>query len=391
MQKPRYDIFLRDIAWLSVTAFGGPQGHVARFIDLLVDKRKYLTEEEFLELNALCQILPGPTSSQTIVAIGFQIGGPRLAYLTLLIWCTPAVVLMTTFELMVHFLQTSNISLDFMRYLQPVVVGFVCYAAFRLTILIVDTKTEIFITLLSAIFAFFFRTPWIFPIAVIFGGIISASLKYKNQEEEKKKNIKIRWINFTLFWGIMLVSWILAETTDSPYIRLFVNFYRNGSFVFGGGQVLMPVLLTEFVDYKGFLTNEEFLSGYGLAQVVPGPVFAFASFVGVLSIHEHGIEGQLLAAFLASAGIFLPGTFLIFFVIRFWEELKKYRIIKASLEGITAASTGLVIAASMVLLEPQGVSYINLSIVVLTFLLLQFTKIPQPFFIIAALIVGLII
>ena len=91
----RYYIFLKDVLKLSLTTFGGPQAHLAMMLRLLVEKRRYISEKELIELNALCQILPGPTSTQTLTAIGFQVGGPNLAYLTLLVWITPTALLMT--------------------------------------------------------------------------------------------------------------------------------------------------------------------------------------------------------------------------------------------------------------------------------------------------------
>ena len=131
-KRVRYYIFLRDIFILSISAFGGPQAHFAMFVDLLVQKRGYLSEEDLIELTALCQILPGPTSTQTITAVGFKIGGPNLAYLTLLIWMLPAVTAMTVAAIVISNLQEQEISIEFTKYIQPMAVGFVGYAALRI-------------------------------------------------------------------------------------------------------------------------------------------------------------------------------------------------------------------------------------------------------------------
>jgi len=125
IRKVRYYIFLRDILLLSLTSFGGPQAHIAMFLDVLVTKRGYLTEKELMELNALCQILPGPTSTQTITALGFKVGGPNLAYLTLLVWMMPAVSVMIGAGFIINLLTENKVSLDFLRYIQPVAVGIV--------------------------------------------------------------------------------------------------------------------------------------------------------------------------------------------------------------------------------------------------------------------------
>jgi chromate transporter len=125
-------------------------------------------------------------------------------------------------------------------------------------------------------------------------------------------------------------------------------------------------------------------------QAIPGPVFSFCAYVGALSMRDSGLGGQILGAVLASAGIFLPGTFLIFFLSRIWESLKKYRIIRASLEGITACGAGLVIGAAYTLFKPIDLSILNILFVAGTFLLLLFTRVPPSLLIIAGLIAGFI-
>ena len=139
----RHYIFLKDVLLLAFTSFGGPQAHIAMMFQLLVDKRGYLTEQELIELNALCQILPGPTSTQTITAIGFKIGGPNLAYLTLFVWVTPAATIMALAALGITYLQEQGISLDFLRIILPMAVGFVSYAAYIISLKVVTTKTAV--------------------------------------------------------------------------------------------------------------------------------------------------------------------------------------------------------------------------------------------------------
>ncbi|MDX2305718.1 MAG: chromate efflux transporter [Microscillaceae bacterium] len=387
IKKIRYFIFLRDVAWLSITAFGGPQVHVAMFLDMFVKKRAYLSEKDFMELNALCQILPGPSSTQTIIALGFKIGGPSLAYLTLLVWALPSVVVMTALGVTFTYLNQRNISLEFMRFVQPMAVAVVCHAAFRIVRMVVTTKTGFVLMSLTVLAAYYFRSPWVFPLVVVASGSITA-LKFKEQPKEKDKKLKIEWANFILFWGVLITAAVLGAITRLLSIRLFENFYRNGSFIYGGGQVLIPVLLTEFVRFKKYLSEDEFLSGYGLAQLIPGPVFAFTAFIGALAMRDYGIPWQILGALIASTGIFLPGTFLIFFAIRFWEQLKKFRVVKASLEGIQAGSSGLVLAAAIFLFQPQSTEVINIIIIIATFLLLNFTKISLPLLIILGLLIG---
>lgn len=390
IRRVRYYIFLRDVFLLSISAFGGPQGHIAMFLDILVKKRAYLSEKDLLELNALCQILPGPTSTQTITALGFKIGGPNLAYLTLLVWMMPAFVIMTAAGIAANYMSDQQISLSFTKFIQPMAVGIVAYSAYIITKKIIDTHTAKVLLALAILLSLFIVNPFLYPAMIVAGGLITG-LKYKKQDVEQKSRLKINWSNFVLWIVVLLFAAGLGGLTDYLPVRLFENFYRTGSLIFGGGQVLVPFLFTEFVEYKGYLTSAEFLSGYALVQALPGPVFSFCAYVGALSMREYGIGGELLGAFMATAGIFLPGTFLIFFVSRFWEDLKKYRFIKASLEGINAVSCGMVIAAAFLLARPIEVSFINYGIILATLGLLLFTKIRAPWIIAIGLILGFVI
>ena len=356
----------------------------------MVKGRAYLTEEELMELNALCQILPGPTSTQTITAIGFKIGGPTLAYLTLMVWLTPAFCIMTTAGVLMVHLEQMNKSMDFAKFIQPMAVGFVTYAAYMISKKIVKTYEAGAIMIISAILSFMLKSPYVFPVLLLGSGALTA-VKFNEQPKEPDKKLKIEWSNFILWFVLFIVIAIVGHFTKYLPIRLFENFYRNGSLIFGGGQVLIPLLYTEFVEFKSYLTSEEFLTGYALVQAVPGPVFSFTSYIGALSMREYGIGGQILGSFLSTLGIFLPGTLFIFFVIRFWEELKKYRIVRASIEGINAASSGMVIAAAFLLFQPIEANFVNMFMIISTFLVLMFTKIPPPFIILVGLIAGFIL
>lgn len=390
IKRVRYYIFLKDVFILSITAFGGPQVHIAYFIKNLVNRRAYLTEKELMELHALCQILPGPTSTQTITAIGFRVGGLPLAYISLLVWVLPAVTLMIILALGFTFVGSQRIIIDMTQFIQPMAVGFIAYAGFKISVAVIDSKSGILVMILSAILSYIYASPFLYPVLIIIGGLITA-LKYKKQPRvEKTEPLKIKWDGFFLWAGIFVVAGILATSTNLVPLKLFENFYRNGSLIFGGGQVLIPLLYTEFVEFKAFLSSAEFLSGYGFAQAVPGPVFSFSAFIGSLSMREYGVLGKIIGGISAAAGIFLPGTFLIFFVYRFWDGLKRYRIVRASLEGITAASSGMVVAAAVLLFMPLPMVWYNPTIVIGTFAMLQFTKLPPPFIILGGLLLGLI-
>ena len=356
----------------------------------MVDERGYLTEEELVELNALCQILPGPTSTQTITALGYRIGGPLLAYLTLAVWILPAFIIMTVLGVLISYFYKMDISTEFTKFIQPMGVGFVTYAAFVISTKVVKSYEAGVIMIISSILSFMLKSPFVFPFLLIAAGALTA-VKFKEQPMEHKEKLKIQWANFVLWAGMFLAVAALGHFTGALPVRLFENFYRNGSLIFGGGQVLIPLLYTEFVEFKDYLSPEEFLTGYAAVQAVPGPVFSFSSYIGALSMREYGIAGEVLGSLLATAGIFLPGTFFIFFVYRFWGQLKRYRIVRASLEGISAASAGMVIAAAFLLFQPLEASFTNMFMIISTFLLLMYTRIPPPFIILAGLAAGFIL
>jgi chromate transporter len=414
VRRVRYYIFLRDVLILAVSTFGGPQAHLAHFHKVLVQKRGYLTEAQLMEINSLCQILPGPASTQTLIAVGFKIGGPNLAYLTLLAWILPAVMLMTAAAIVMTSIQQKNWSIEFTRYIQPMAVGFVSYGAYMVSLKTVNTKTGIALMVIAAVVSYYIQTPYIYPAIIIGAGLVTA-LKFRAQPKEKKQRLKVNWANLLLWAGVLIFAAVLGDITKALPVKLFENFYRSGSLVFGGGQVLTPLLYTEFVEVKDGdgskvsalrsklkekyspkpyhrpISHDEFLSGYAIAQALPGPLFSFSAYIGALSARDYGFGGEILGALMSAIGIFLPGTFMIFFVIRFWDGLKKYRPVRASLEGITAASAGLVAAAAIILFQPLENTFLNFSVTIVTFCLLVFTKVPSPLIILGGLILGFLI
>ncbi len=383
-------IFLKDVAILALTAFGGPQAHLAMMFRLLVDKRRYLSSAELVELTALCSMLPGPTSTQTITAIGFRLGGPNLAYLTLLVWCTPAVTIMTIAGLSMSYLD-HDLMARLVRFVAPMAVGFVAFSAYKIAEKVIHTRTSVALMVVGAVVAYFFQTPLVLPALLLGGGLVTTLRWRKLPQVKEKQRIQVEWANLFLWLGVLLTAALLGHYTRLLPVRLFENFYRNGSLVFGGGQVLAPLLFAEFVEFKHYLTAPEFLAGLGLVQALPGPNFAFASYIGALAMRGWGPHGQLLGAAVGAVGIFLPGTLLIFFLIRIWDQLRQYRVVRAALEGINAVSAGLVCAAAILLWHPLPDTPPNVGVVVGTFLVLLWGRLPGWALVLGALAAGLVI
>ena len=381
--------FLKDIFLISVTAFGGPQAHLAMILNKLVNKKQYIKENDLLELIALCQILPGPSSTQIITAIGLKKGGKLLAFVTLLVWMLPAVLIMTTIVIFFSYIDQQGLSFDFIRFLKPMAIGFVLFAAIRITRTIIKTRTQTIIIILATLITIFIRSPVIYPLALLGGGLIT-NFTSKEAYTDQRKPLEIKWKYLVFFVGILVCAALLGAVTKYTPVLLFENTYRYGSIVFGGGHVLIPMMYEQFVNFKDYLTSQEFLAGYGIVQALPGPVFSFSTYVGGMSLKNMGTPGQIFGCLIGTVGIFLPGTLLIFFVAPIWEGLKKYAFIKKSLEGINAVAAGMVAAAAYILLQSIGADFFNIAIVSVTFLLLMFTRIPSPAIVFFFLILGFI-
>ena len=385
MKQPKHLIFLWDVFILAATSFGGPQVHWALFLKRLVHQKAYLTEGELFEIQALCSVLPGPTSTQMITAIGLKRGGASLAYLTLLVWITPAVFIMTAAAYGMTYLANRAI----LQFVLPVGIGLILQAGWSMAQKVIRSPMYVFIFLLTLALGIAFPSPYIFPLVLVLGGSIS-SLNFKEFPRQNKHKMIIPWANFNLYWGFLIGLAVLGHLTDYYPIRIFENFYRNGSIVFGGGQVLAPVLYTEFVEFKGLIRSDDFLTGMALSQSLPGPVFALTSYLGVLLMRNYGFIGELAGSAIGALGVFLPGTFLIFFVFRIWGQLKQYRFIRASLAGIQASSVGLTIVAVYTFISPLIVNGDGVAIAVVlgSFLLAQSGKFPAIALFSGALLAG---
>nr|WP_052177005.1 chromate efflux transporter [Pedobacter glucosidilyticus] len=382
-----------------LTSFGGPQAHIAILLKDFVFKRAYLTEEELLELYSLSQILPGPASTQTLIGIAYKVGGYFLAILTFFIWALPSAGIMCFLAISYKSLALSQVFVNINQYIQPIALGIVAFAAYSFGKKIIKSKVTLTLTIGAVICSLILKNAYAFPIMILIGGIITSATETKKEENELRvrlfSNINIKKVIY--FIGVLFFFGLLGATINrtSPFslpVRLFENFYRNGILIFGGGNVLVPLMYTEFVEMKHYLTSNEFLSGFAIQQGLPGPTFSFTSFLGAMTLanNGYGISGQMMGAFIAVLGINLPGIILILFIVPFWDDLKKITRIKKSLSGINAVGVGFMVAAFILLMIPIGTSYTSLLIVLATFLLLQFTKIKTPYLILAGVLLGCI-
>ncbi|MFC5284745.1 chromate efflux transporter [Pedobacter alpinus] len=393
-------IFLRDVLAFMLTSFGGPQAHLAILLNDFVKKRAYLTEEELMELYSLTQILPGPSSTQTLVGVAYKVGGISLAIITFLIWAVPSAAVMCFIAINLESFSLNTSFSKVLSFIQPIALGIVAYATYSFGKVALKSDISIILAACAVAASLILRSPYVFPILILLGGILSSATEAKQEEDVIRvklfSNINTKKVAY--FVGVLLLFGTLGAVINrtSPFslpIRLFENFYRNGIIIFGGGQVLVPLMYTEFVDVKHYLTGQEFLSGFALQQIIPGPTFSFTSFVGALSLENrgYGIGGQIMGSAIATLGINAPGVILILFIVPFWEDLKKITRIKRSLSGINAVAVGFMAAAFFLLLKPVGFDFVNIAIVSATFLVLNFTKIKTPYIILVGVLAGVLL
>lgn len=390
-------LFIRDVFLFTFTAFGGAQAHLALLLKYFVKNNRFVTEEELLELNALAQVLPGPASTQTLVGIAYKVGGLKLSIITFLIWIIPSAAIMTFAAVSFAKIDQKAQFAEILKYVQPIALGIVAFGAYALARRVLVSQLTVFLAIAAVIVTLVLRNAYVFPLAILLGGMVSSAIGTPTEESDIRvklfSNINPRKLIY--FFGVLLFLALLGAIINrtSPFslpIRLFENFYRNGIVIFGGGQVLVPLMFTEFVQMKEYLRPSEFISGFALQQALPGPTFSFTSYLGALSMRNfgYGLSGQVLGGIVGVIGINLPGLILVLFIVPFWEDLKKITRIRYSLAGINAVSVGFIIAAFILLFLPIGFDILSVVIMSITFLILNYTRISTPLIVLAGILLG---
>jgi len=409
----RHIPFLRAVFFYSLTAFGGPQGHLGMMLKTFVHKRKDVTEQELLDYTAFCQMLPGASSTQTILLIGYKRGRFPLAILTLLIWMLPACFIMGGLS----FLLTYKVSIEagWFQFIQPMAIGFIAYSTYRLYGFAVHNPITNIIMLVAALGTLlFFNNPFVVPGLIVAAGI-STNFSDKRIPQKGIPPKKIRWGNILLFLFLFLVAGYFSETArkenweNRKAYNLMENSYRFGSLVFGGGDVLMPMMYEQYVIrpsqrpdslQRARMTKQEFLTGSGLVRAIPGPVFSIGAYTGGMVMKDEGKPMQLLGCIIGSVALFLPSVLLVLFFFPVWHNLKKYAVIFRSLEGINACIVGIMAGATLYLMKDLAIpqmsegnilGLIDLIVITATLLLLVRTKVPPPFIVLGCLALGVLL
>lgn len=418
MKLLRHIPFLKAVLLHSITAFGGPQGHLGMMMKTFVDKRRDVTQQELLDYNAFCQLLPGASSTQTLTLIGYKRGGLILAIFTLIIWIVPAAAIMGGLSFLIRHFDQKEMANNLFRFVQPMAIGFLAYAAFRAFTLVVRNRVARFIMVGSMLITyFFFNNPVIFPIVILLGGLVTNFSEKRDKKAIQVPYRPIKWGNIVIFLGLFVLSGILSETSrkqewqNRKSYNLFENFYRFGSIVFGGGDVLIPMMYEQYVVRPAServqrknqnvirIEQDDFLTGAGMVRAIPGPVFSIASFVGGITMKNEGTTKQIIGCLIGTIGIFLPSALLVLFFYPVWHNLHRYNSIYRALKGINAAVVGIMAASTIYLtrdisfvgfVEGRTLSLLNIGVISGTFLMLLFTRIPAPIIALICLLLGFI-
>ncbi len=330
---------------LGVTSFGGPVAHLGYFRDELVVKRRWVDESQYAQLVALSQFLPGPASSQVGFGLGLQRAGWRGALAAFLAFTLPSAVLMAAIAFGASMF-TTPLGASVIAGLKIVAVAIVAQAVMGMAKTLAPDKSRALIAVLAAGSAMLIGGAAGQLLAIVAGAVAgyffcrapgSALDGVLDIGVKRSVGIWCLGIFALLLAGLPLI----AAATGAPVLQMIDAFYRSGALVFGGGHVVLPLLHSELVD-PGLITEDQFLTGYGAAQVMPGPLFTFASYLGVLS---HGGAGSILGAAIALAAVFLPGFLLLAGALPFFSRLVAWPKGQAMMRGANAAVVGILAAA----------------------------------------------
>ncbi len=333
-------VFLR----LGLTSFGGPIAHIGYFRDTFVGRRKWLSEREFADLVAICQVLPGPTSSQVGFAIGLHAAGPAGGLAAFLGFTAPSAVLMFTAAFGLSALP-ADLRTPIFHGLVLVAVPVVAHAVAGMARTLCNRWATAMLGIGALLVLLLVRQAWAQPMVVAGGALIGLLLPAREPTPSiivhPARNRVAALGCLGVFAGLMIALPLIRAAIPLPAIAVADSFYRSGALVFGGGHVVLPLLEAETVA-RGWVSAETFLSGYGAAQALPGPLFAFAAYLGAASVT--GLQ-PLAAGLIALGALFLPGLLLVAGALPLWASVRAHALTGRLTAGASAAVVGVLAAA----------------------------------------------
>lgn len=343
---------------LGLTSFGGPVAHLGYFRAEYVVRRRWLDERTYADLVALCQLLPGPASSELGIAIGILRGRLAGGFAAWLGFTLPSAIALTAFAFLVRALGTGG-DLGWLHGLQVVAVVVIAQAVWSMAQTLTPDRERLVIALVAAALALTIPSGLGQALVVVLGGVVGAVfLRTGPAAPADEQPIRIPWGRrtgaavLTVFAILLIALPVARQLFPDRHLAVFESFFVVASFVFGGGHVVLPLLQAQVVS-PGWVTNGQFLAGYGAAQAVPGPLFTFSAYLGaIMSGPSSGVSGAALAL----VAMFAPSFFLVIGTLPFWDSLRGRPAFQAVLRGVNAAVVGLLLAA---LYNPVWVSTVH--------------------------------
>ena len=329
---------------LGLTSFGGPVAHLGYFRAEYVVRRRWLGEEAYADLVALCQFLPGPASSQVGIGIGMLRGGPLGGLVAWLGFTMPSAVALVVFGLGIDALDLSDAG--WLHGLKVVAVAVVAQAVWGMARTLAPDRPRQTLAMLAALAVLASQTAWAQIAVIALAGLVGWRLLRALPMRDDGEAIGVpvpRWLGagaWVCFFALLLALPVARQCTDAGALALFDTFYRVGSLVFGGGHVVLPLLEAEVVP--DWVSGDDFIAGYGAAQAIPGPLFTFSAYLGtVAEPSPNGWTGGLLAL----VAIFTPSFLLVAGTLPLWDLLRSRAAVRSALLGINAAVVGILGAA----------------------------------------------
>mmetsp|Transcript_30756 Transcript_30756/g.73889 ORF Transcript_30756/g.73889 Transcript_30756/m.73889 type:complete len:571 (+) Transcript_30756:69-1781(+) len=431
----------KEFVVLGWTAFGGPAAHIALFRKVFIDKLNWFSDSLFMEIFALGQCLPGPTSTQVSFAIGVVKKGIPGGLLSGMLFQYPGLVVMSAIGFGAQKADwDKDILKGFGSGLAAVGVALVAGAAYALSKKTCPDLLTGFLNLLAAVVAYLYSTAWIFPVLIVFGGLCTYARDVYEKRPVKaadgNEGIESLGVNkvvggFLLFvWlAVLVVVIVLRQETDyhgsNKALHWFEAFYRTGSIIFGGGQVVLPLIIEEVVQYQeqctpvdgggqrciqvpdyefyplGFddsrteswMTETQFFTGLAISQAMPGPLFNLSAYLGALIASKAGWNA-ITGVVCCWVGLFGPGILVIYGALPFWGSFRQWPLYRRALPGMNAAAVGLVVAAVFSLYDKaRSTSPFPdwaVAIGILGFVAVEVFKMPAPAAVVGGGFLGLV-
>lgn len=381
---------------LGLTSFGGPIAHIGYFHKLFVEQKKWFSAEEYAEIVSLCQFLPGPTSSQVGMSIGLKCGGISNAFAAWLGFTIPSMLIMIAAGYGILTFDGTSLT-TILHVLKLLAAAVILQAVLSMAKTLTPDWTRRILALTATIILVVNPTALMQLFVLGAGTIAGIFLSGNKSAEIQKTESKSKTYSYASFiqklgpvsaiiFGILLFALpLLAIAYTSPIIEIANIFFQSGALVFGGGHVVLPLLQSQLVP-NGLISHTDFMAGYGMAQAIPGPLFTFAAYLGVMM---HTGLPAWISGIVCLIIIFLPAILLVLAVIPFWDSIRGNSYIQAGLYGINAVVVGLLLAA---LINPILIlslkSGFDIIIILGLFLLLVFSRLPVWLVILGASLAG---